>query len=296
VLLLLSDPRRCVASYAYDYAYYRYDNGQRCRGGRGKGDVGVAVHDRRDKANRKTKGDYGEHETALQAFFRRIPCRPLFKKGVQAYDCPLKKIIAGVNGMHEKRRALRYVPGQSVEIHLCCGMKEYTSSLSDVSPGGLMTLVPESEAKHLKTGSTVFGEIHLPDGPHAWEGQVVHHSPTLRGISLGVSAKGSQGAMRAAAEWLAGDENSGALRIHRSPECVRLEVIGRLSYELARDFLFLVRQSDVSRIDLSRCTSLDSSGLGMLSIAREMHMPIAGASGMVATLIDIARIGETSRA
>lgn len=196
------------------------------------------------------------------------------------------------NGTHEKRRALRYVPGRKLELHFSCGKHDYTAPLNDISSGGLMTLVSESDARRLGQGTAVFGEISLPEGALAWEGRIVHHSPTTRGTAIGVASHGSSQAMRAAAAWLADEPTSGALHLQRGSEYVELEVIGRLSFEIARDFLCLIRQSDVSRIDLSRCTSVDSSGLGMLSIARELQMPIIGACGMVATLLDIARLSE----
>lgn len=199
--------------------------------------------------------------------------------------------------MQEKRRSIRYVPGCDITVAVRCGQREFTAPLNDLSAGGLMTMIPEQDARHLPRGASLSGEIRTPDAQITWDGQVVHQSPTSRGIAIGVAAHGSTAAsMRRASEWLSQESHAGALQIRRSGSGIVLDVVGRLSFEMSRDFLHIVRRTGVQRINLSRCTSLDSAGLGMLSIARELRLPIEGARDMVKTLLDVARIAEVARA
>lgn len=195
--------------------------------------------------------------------------------------------------MQEKRRSIRYVPGCDIRIAVRSGHQEIQSPLSDLSASGLMTLVPEKEARRLMPGSALCGEITTTDARVVWDGQVVHRTPTSRGIAVGIATHGNTApAMRRAAEWLSRESHAGALQLRRSGNAIALDVVGRLSFEMSRDFLHLVRKTSVSRVDLSRCTSLDSAGLGMLSIAREMRLEIHGARDMVKTLLDVARITD----
>ncbi len=197
--------------------------------------------------------------------------------------------------MHEKRRALRYVPGRPVELQLVCGTRELSAPLSDLSSGGLMTLVPDAEIRQWQPGARVGGEIRMSEGALSWEGEVIHSTSTARGFAVGIATRNSTDTIRTATEWLSKDPSTGALHIRRTGTHVELEVIGRLSFEIARDFLYLVRKTDVSKINLAHCTSIDSSGLGMLSIAHELRLPIEGANGIVSALIDVARIRDAAR-
>lgn len=195
--------------------------------------------------------------------------------------------------MQEKRRALRYIPGHDIRVAIRCGHHEFSTPLSDLSASGLMTLVPEQESRHLADGAQLCGEIQAPHAAIAWEGHVVHHSPSNRGVALGIEIRGnSSGAMRQASEWLSNEAHAGALQLRRTSNSIVLDVIGRLSFEMSRDFLFLARRSGVTGINLSRCTSLDSAGLGMLSIARDLRLSIEGARHNVGTLLEVARIAQ----
>lgn len=197
--------------------------------------------------------------------------------------------------MQEKRRSIRYVPGQDISIAMRCGNHEFSGPLSDLSSGGLMTLLAEKEVGRLPPGTHLCGEITTIDAQIAWDGLVVHHTPTTRGVAVGIATRGHTApAMRRAAEWLAQESHAGALQLRRSGNGIVLDVVGRLSFEMSRDFLHLVRNGSIVQVDLSRCTSLDSAGLGMLSIARERRLEISGARDMVRTLLSVAQItGDT---
>lgn len=196
--------------------------------------------------------------------------------------------------MYERRRSLRLVPSEQIGVAARSDSKAFELPLCDLSSGGLMTLVQECDCPHFRLGATVRGEIETSRRRLAWEGRIVHHSPTSRGIAVGIAAAGTSApSLREAVEWLAAAPHVGALQLRQTSNATVIDVIGRLSYEMSHDFLFLVRHSAASRINLSRCTSMDSAGLGMLSIARELKLPIEGARGTILTLLEVARIAET---
>lgn len=195
--------------------------------------------------------------------------------------------------MQERRRSLRFVPSQQIPIVFHCNGKALDAQLSDLSCGGLTTLVDERDCRHFPPGMPLDGVIDATGEALAWEGRVVHHSPNNRGIAVGIAICGNATrAMRQAAEWLSANPYAGALQLRQADEATALEVIGRLSFEMSHDFLHLVRSRAATRISLSRCTSMDSAGIGMLSIARELKLPIDGATGPVRTLLDVTRIVE----
>lgn len=194
--------------------------------------------------------------------------------------------------MPEKRRALRFVPSKDICVSLHCPRgDEVVAPLRDLSASGLMVLVPEGKGDAIRIGDRIDGEIALPDNPLHWQGHVVHRSPNSRGLALGISADGDAAqTMHRGAQWLADLPDAGALRLAKGQSAASLAVIGHLSFGMSRDFMHLLRRQDVKTIDLSRCHGMDSAGLGMLCIARDMKKPLCGARGKVATLLQIAGI------
>lgn len=195
--------------------------------------------------------------------------------------------------MRERRRSLRFVPSQQVLLSFFSGGKGLDARLSDLSSSGLMTLVAERDCRHMPPGALLNGFIEAAGQALAWEGRVIHQSPNSHGVAVGiaVSANASR-AMRQAAEWFSASPHAGALQLRQADEETVLEVIGRLSFEMSHDFLHLIRCRAATRISLSRCTSMDSAGIGMLSIARDLRLPINGATGTVRSLLDVTRIIE----
>lgn len=193
--------------------------------------------------------------------------------------------------MQEKRRSLRFVPSKGITVSLHGDKGNLSAPLGDLSDSGLMVLVPECDGQSIKVGEAIGGEISFPDKPMPWHGRVIHRSPFSRGLALGIAAAGDTiNAMRAAAQWLADHPGAGALQLQESQSSMTLTVIGHLSFEMGRDFLHLMRNRGVNVIDLSRCRSMDSAGLGMLCIARDRRIPIRGARDTVKTLLEVARI------
>lgn len=193
--------------------------------------------------------------------------------------------------MHEKRRSLRFVPSKGIPVSLHGDKGSLSAPLKDLSGSGLMVLLPECDGQSIKVGEDISGEIAFPDNPLPWHGRVIHRSPFSRGLALGIAAAGdTANSMRAASQWLAGLPDAGALQLQESQSSMTLTVIGYLSFEMGRDFLHLIRNRGVNNIDLSRCRSMDSAGLGMLCIARDQNIPIRGARDTVKTLLEVARI------
>lgn len=193
--------------------------------------------------------------------------------------------------VHEKRRDTRYHPGTPIEICVHGPRGMLMAPLRDLSASGLMLLVPDATMPALRIGDTVGGELPLPDGPQSWQGSVVHLSPYARRIGLGIVADAAaRTALQRSARWLAELPETGALRLERSGQQQSLSIIGRLSFDMNRDFLSLVRSRGVDQIDLSRCGGTDSAGIGMLCIARDAGIPMHGARDSVASLLQIAGI------
>ena len=194
--------------------------------------------------------------------------------------------------MPEKRRAVRYRVGSGSSIAVQQSGGEFVCPLLDVSTGGLMVEVREGEQRILPVGQEIVFELRRPTGCLELRGEVVHCSPFRRGFGIGLAltTRGADGRIGATLEELVGHPEAGGLRLERGERGVILHVVGRLSFFTSRDCLSLVRRHAISHIDLAECRGIDSSGLGMLCLAREQRIAIVGAQGIVKQMLDMARI------
>lgn len=195
--------------------------------------------------------------------------------------------------MLEKRQAIRYHVGEGTDIVVFRDGGNLVVPLVDLSYRGLMIAMPESECRKLAPGREICGQIRRTSGVTPWRGYVVHRSPARCGIGIGVAFdEAVAAAVRAAVFDIVQQPDAGGLCLRRRDEGLVLEVHGRLSFLASRDALSYIRRDAIACIDLTHCSSVDSSGLGMLCLARDRRIAISGARGPVESLLAIARITE----
>lgn len=195
--------------------------------------------------------------------------------------------------MHEKRQQLRFSPGQPLEVKLLIRERALQGWVEDVSPNGCRIVFPTAYAGLLKPGMPLEGTIGFHCGPQRWQGPVVHRRPTRGGIGFGIrfERENSQHlTLQQAIQAASTAERAGALRLNTQGDATHIELQGFFGFGVDRDFLGLVRRHPVSAIDVSGCRHIDSAGLGLLAIAREIGIPIVGAQGRIAELLAIARL------
>lgn len=193
--------------------------------------------------------------------------------------------------MLEKRQAIRYHVGEGTDIVIFRDGGNLVVPLVDLSYRGLMIAMPESECRKLAPGREICGQLRRAGGVTAWRGYVVHRSPARCGVGIGVAFDdAATAAVRAAVFDIVQQPDTGGLHLQRREEGLALEVHGRLSFLTSRDALSHIRGDAITSIDLAHCSGVDSSGLGMLCLARDRGIAISGARGPVASLLAIARI------
>lgn len=199
--------------------------------------------------------------------------------------------------MVEKRKAVRYRHGGASSIAFLRPEGEFVRPLVDLSTTGLMAAVQEGEDRLLRPGDAVRMELRRPAGSIPLNGIVIHCSPFRRGLGVGVAFTGGMAQEQGVGGLgnAAADPESGGLCLQRSNDGIVLHVIGRLSFATSRDCLALVHRHAVSQIDLSECRGIDSSGLGMLCLARDRKIAVVGAAGIVKQMLMVTRILEPRR-
>lgn len=199
--------------------------------------------------------------------------------------------------MVEKRKAVRYRHGGASNIAFLRPDGEFVRPLVDLSTTGLMAAVQEGEGKLLRPGDAVHMELRRPAGSVSLRGIVIHCSPFRRGLGVGIAF--TDGMARDHGVSSLGnaveDPESGGLRLQRGSDGIVLHVLGRLSFATSRDCLALVHRHAVSQIDLTECRGIDSSGLGMLCLARDRKIAVVGAAGIVKQMLTVTRILEPRR-
>lgn len=195
--------------------------------------------------------------------------------------------------MLEKRQAIRYRVGDGTDIVIFREGGNLVAPLVDLSCRGLMAAIPESESRRLSLGQEVSGQLRRNLGFTTWRGRVVHRSPGRSGIGIGIAFHSDDGSdVQGAVQEIVQQPDAGGLHLRRDDGLLALEVHGRLSFLTSRDALSYIRRNVVHCVDLAHCTSVDSAGLGMLSLAKERRIAIVGAHGSVRSLLEIARISD----
>lgn len=159
-----------------------------------------------------------------------------------------------------------------------------------------MVELQEGEQPLLPLGQQIVFELRRPTGCLELRGEVVHCSHFRRGFGAGLAltSPGAGGRIDASLAEMAGHPEAGGLRLERGEQGIILRVVGKLSFFTSRDCLSLVRRHSICRIDLTECRGIDSSGLGMLCLARDQRIAIVGARGIVKQMLDLARIPEAA--
>lgn len=191
--------------------------------------------------------------------------------------------------MLEKRRTVRYCLGNDSDIAIQRDGAELPASLVDVSTTGLMAEVSDAAFRDFQPGLEVCGRLRNAGAVVPWRGTVVHRSPVRHGLGIGIAFASGSAATDALREIVRQPE-AGGIQLRGSAGGLSLDVIGRLSFPASRRGLLYSRLNVISSIDLSRCHSIDSAGIGMLCIARGRNITILGAQGEVRRLLDLAGI------
>lgn len=193
--------------------------------------------------------------------------------------------------MLEKRQAIRYRVGEGTDIVIFRDGGNVVAPLVDLSLRGLMAAMPEAEMPRLSPGQPVSGQLRRSGDVTTWRGHVVHRSPARCGIGVGIAFDaGADGDIFAAIQAVLRQPEAGGLHLRRDEGGLALEVHGRLSFLTSRDALAYIRHDSIRSLDLTHCSSVDSAGLGMLSLARERRVAVVGAQGTVKSLLAIARV------
>lgn len=199
--------------------------------------------------------------------------------------------------MLEKRKAIRFWVGETANIAFMRDDGEFVAPLVDLSSCGLMAALPEGECSQFLPGREICGQLRRVAGAVAWRGRVVHRSPGRHGngINIGIAFSRCTTETETAVKEIVQHPDAGGLHLQGNGPDMALEVVGRLSFSTGRESLAYLRSNAITHIDLGRCRSIDSAGLGMLCIARDRGIAISGAQGEVKGLIDIVGLGENRR-
>lgn len=189
--------------------------------------------------------------------------------------------------MIEKRSQPRYLPRQPIPVVLQVGGKLVQGQLGDISARGCLLLLPLVERPRYSQARTLMGEIDISQCDGHWEGEVTHHSAVRCHHGMGVRFAQSKSEI---IEKLLASDGAGGLRVRSWQDTTQAEIIGHLGFHMNRQFLALVRQGRLTRVDLSACTGVDSAGIGLLAIARDKAIEIGGARGSIRELLSLANL------
>jgi len=196
--------------------------------------------------------------------------------------------------MLEKRRTVRYCLSHDSGVAIEGNGGGVKASLVDVSTSGLMVEVPEAAFRNFLPGCQVSGELRSAGTAFPWRGTVVHRSPVRHGLGVGIAfSTGTEGEVSCMMKDVVQQPEAGGIHLREDAGSLSLSVFGRLSFPISRRGLLYSRLGVVSSIDLRHCHSIDSAGIGMLSLARERNIAIVGACGAVRKLLDVAEIPVT---
>ncbi len=194
--------------------------------------------------------------------------------------------------MKERRRSVRYRTGSAAVVVLERDGVPREVEIADISPAGVMLLLHDSIDWRVPVGKEIAFELKRPQGNFRAAGRVVHATPVRRGMGIGIEMGREDKALEACGALCAAPE-AGGFRLQAGAAGATLHVVGRLSFSTSRDCLALIRRGAISAIDLSACTSIDSSGLGTLCIARDSGVFVGGSRGQIRRMLEVARIEES---
>ena len=171
-----------------------------------------------------------------------------------------------------------------------------TAHLADLSSTGCLLALPLEGSERLPAGSPLHATWTV-DGESAGEigldGLITHVSPLrcLRGAGMRFGQS-----QQALVDRLVRGSDAGAISVRASAQGETLSVVGHFGFHMNRAFLYPIRQKRARLVDLSRCTAIDSAGLGLLRIAIDHGVRICGARGRVKQLMEITQIVEAAAA
>lgn len=190
--------------------------------------------------------------------------------------------------MQEKRLQLRYRPGPALTVEFVSQGKSHTCKVGDLSHNGCMLVLPYENKNAISINQLIHGVIHGLDQTIEFTGRATHISITRGGMGVGLQLEGTaENRFLDLVTQISSNQRTGALRLTPRPDGLEICIHGYFGYGLDRDFLFFVRNRKISRINLTACRHIDSSGLGLLKIATENGIPIVGEHGIVAQMLYI---------
>lgn len=192
----------------------------------------------------------------------------------------------------ERRLQIRYIPRQPIPVSLKFRSLEVEGQLADVSHGGCLVVLPAHLNARIEDGVPLTATLTLAGAGApaiSLEGRVTHVSAVRCDRGAGVRFDQSQ---REAIDRLVRGGEAGAVTVRQGEKGSILGVVGQLGFHMNRSFLRPIRCGGIVAVDMARCETVDSAGLGLLRIAADHGVRIFGARGRVRELLQIARIEE----
>lgn len=172
------------------------------------------------------------------------------------------------------------------------GNKDYVGTLHDVSCGGFKmhcTVFP-SDAK---PDMVAIGEIWVDDQMFQSPGRISHilkdGDQFFVGFAFDCDLAMINPAFSAFLKTLGDESQTSKMEVLAQDDInVDVNIIGELRWKLIREVTQLGRVKRIRKIDLSRCTNADSTGIAFSSIYLERGIPIVGCMGDVRNVLRVA--------
>ena len=194
--------------------------------------------------------------------------------------------------MRDKRRHPRYaIPGQNA-AGMAIGQRDVIGTLFDISRGGFRFVTFDSVAD-IHVGAGGVGEFWVGGVMFQGVGKVSHVHATDRKATIGFSfvhdLSSKNKAFSALLSSICDQYNTGTTQIGaHGEEAGMAQVIGHFSGIQAKEIMRLAGAKRIRGIDLSRCNSVDSSGIGISMLASERGLVVRGCKDTVRRLMNTA--------
>lgn len=192
----------------------------------------------------------------------------------------------------DKRRYLRFRLPTPFVAGLRCGRVDIVGHLVELSQGGGRFLTTDP-IRNIASGHAATCEFWV-DGTlfqcACAITRIAHnHAGTTLGLSFAEAFLQGSAAFADVLERVATARYVGAIKIASRggrPGCAG--IIGHFSMDLAKDLLRLAAHNRINRIDLARCSSIDSGGIGLSRLAIERGISVEGCQRGVRDLMSTA--------
>lgn len=190
---------------------------------------------------------------------------------------------ASNSSLENRRKSLRHYLSRNIPAELVFGRQRIaveSGRIADISDAGIG--IRAAQPVPLKPGAAVTVATTVADRVVTLSGRVAF---ARHGRDLGIEIAGREDRDRLGE--IAGCNDSVAVA---NPDGQRTHVSGKVSMA-ARHPIRWALQAGVSRLDLSRATDIDSSGLGLLLMLNERDgLRIENCADQVCRLVDLTRL------